>query len=136
MITDIVILLVVHWIADFLLQPKEIAMYKSSDMGVLTQHVFLYTLAMGAAVVYSSVSYGGFFTNAESYPQFLETMAFLFVTFAIHWLTDFITSKWLASLYKKGKYYGFPGFFPVLGLDQLLHQLQLIYTYYFLTQIF
>lgn len=116
----IIILLFIHWIADFLLQTEHMAMNKSKSFYLLSLHVFIYS--------FTWMIIGVFFYDIWTVAKFTT------VTFFLHFLTDYYTSKETTRLYKRKKYYGFPGFFPMIGLDQWLHQIQIILTYTLLIQ--
>jgi len=111
---EIIILLFVHWVADFLLQTKNMAINKSKEVGWLTFHVAVYSLTW---FILLSFIYG-----------IEKSFIFSAMTFSLHFITDFWTSKWTSKLYRDSKFYGFPSFFSVIGLDQWLHFAQLILT--------
>lgn len=108
-------LLSLHWVADFLLQTFKMATNKSKSIYWLLCHVAVYSLTFFLVLI--------FFFNIYN------VLIFSVFTFLTHFITDFFTSKWTSKLYLKKKYYGFPSFFGVIGLDQLLHQIQLILGY-------
>jgi undecaprenyl pyrophosphate phosphatase UppP len=112
---EIIALLFIHWVADFLLQTKDMAMNKSKDNYWLFVHVSVYSLTW--------LFIGIFFYDIKAVYLFTLT------TFVAHFATDYITSRWTSKLRIKEKYYGFPSFFSVIGLDQLLHYIQLIFSY-------
>jgi len=114
---QILIILFIHWVADFLFQTQKMAMNKSSDNYQLFLHV----------LVYSSV----WFVVGIFFFDFFNVLLFTLATFILHFSTDYVTSRWTGFLYKRGKFYGFPSFFSVIGLDQFLHYLQLILCYEF-----
>ena len=117
---QIIILIYIHWIADFLFQTKEMALNKSKNNFWLFAHVFVYSMTW-------------FFIGILFYkPE--QVVLFIITTFVCHFITDYFTSRWTSSLYEKKIYYGFPSFFSVIGLDQFLHYFQLIVCYeYFKT---
>ena len=109
-------LILAHLLGDFLLQTEDMAMNKSKDNRALLKHV----------AVYSSVF---FIFGIPYFNNILGTIAFVLLTFVCHFITDYFTSRWTSKLYAERKYYGFPAFFSVIGLDQTLHYLQLFITY-------
>lgn len=117
---QLLILFTIHWIADFVLQPEDLAKNKSKSITALAIHVYLYT--------------GIMFMPAIIILGVINGAIFLLITFIAHFITDYFTSKWTSKLYKQQKYYGFPAFFSVIGLDQLLHQAQIILCYYLLLE--
>jgi len=119
---QIIWLLFIHWIADFLLQTGKMALNKSKSNKWLFIHVLTYSLTWGVILLVSQ------------FIQFIDTslfniLLFTFFTGAIHFITDFYTSRWTSYLYAKQQYYGFPGFFHVIGFDQWLHYIQIITMY-------
>jgi len=52
------------------------------------------------------------------------------ITFITHFITDYFTSKWTSRLWEKKEVHNF---FVVIGLDQLIHSITLIFTFYYLT---
>ena len=106
----LITLLILHWIADFLLQDDKTAINKSKDVRVLIEHSALYS---GIAIIFWAI----FIMN-----DFVIVGKIVLYLFSTHFLVDFFTSKWTAYLYPKSRHW----FFVVIGLDQLLHQLTLI----------
>ena len=101
-------LLLVHYVADFLLQNDWMAVNKSKHWGALTLHVAVYSLVF----------------------TLLLGWQFGLITFVTHFVTDAITSRWTRSLYYP--VFKRHWFFCVIGLDQLIHAYTLSYTYYWL----
>lgn len=108
-----IFLVIVHFLADFGLQTNDQAVNKSTSNKYLLYHVGVYSLAWFVAM------WG--FTG-------MWDMAFCFaaITFAMHYLTDFITSRISKKFFATNDYHN--GFVTV-GFDQVLHYLQLIITY-------
>lgn len=110
---DLAIILILHWIFDFICQTHWEATNKSKSLRALISHTGKYsTLWVIPAVLYL--------------PQ-QPAIFFVLATFISHTITDYFTSRWTAKLYAKGDYHNF---FVVVGLDQLLHYTQLFLTYY------
>jgi len=105
-IYTVILILLAHFIADFVCQTDKIAVNKSSNLGYLSLHAFMYS---------SLFLFWGF--------------QFLLITFAAHWIVDFFSSKATTKLWKEGKRHWF---FVVIGLDQFIHVSGLFITYYFL----
>lgn len=112
--------LVLHFIGDFLLQSDWMALNKSKYNEALTAHVLVYSLMF--------LPFG---------------LHFWAITFALHWLTDWCTSRITSKLwfvvpagdegagwftYDTGNKRHW--FFVMIGLDQLIHALTLIWTFY------
>jgi hypothetical protein len=121
--TEYVILLIlfIHWVADFLFQSEEMAKNKSKSNKWLAIHVLVYSLVW--LIIGTVVS---FFTSEFCV---CDVAKFYAITFVCHFITDYGTSRWTSKLYEDSKFYGFPSFFSVIGLDQWLHYAQLIITY-------
>lgn len=104
------ILLLVHWVADFVLQTHWQATNKSKRLDALSYHVANYTLVLGTVAFVLFGVWG---------------LAFAAVNGALHFATDFCTSRWTSHLYARQDYHNF---FVVIGLDQLIHQYTLAIT--------
>lgn len=124
-ISVILFLLVTHWIADFVFQNDWMARNKSKDNMPLTVHALVYTaFFIPFAVIFLNPAY---------------IIWFLLFNFCLHWYIDYNTSKITSALGAQGKYGSntFPNFgmFSIIGLDQLLHYLSLIGTYFFFASL-
>jgi hypothetical protein len=97
------ILLGLHWIADFVLQTNWQARNKSKRLDALGAHVGTYTAVIAAASV---VLFG------------LAGLWFALINGALHFVTDFFTSKLSARFAAKPDW----RLFAVIGFDQLIHQ--------------
>ncbi len=125
--TSVLLLLTAHFVGDFILQSNWMAINKSKDWTALTCHVTVYSLCF--------LFWG---------------VPFALVTGALHWLTDFVTSRITSKLWFidsmvplttiKGET-RFSGvfndvkrhwFFVCIGLDQLIHATALIGVYQWL----
>jgi hypothetical protein len=138
MLWQFIILLAVHWVADFCLQTHWQASNKSKNWTALARHVGVYTTVLFFAVpfIFSSQSYGAWFL-------------YVAVNGALHFVTDAVTSRCSSRLFlgqletitSKGAN-GWPdrertalktdfdphNFFVMIGLDQLIHQTTLAAT--------
>lgn len=119
----VLILLIIHYIADYVFQPHRIGANKWNNFDLLTEHVFTYTIIFWFIGTFSAV------LLHLSYNDTIKVLYFCIITFICHLTTDYFTSKWTHRLYEEQKYHNF---FLVLGFDQLLHFTQIILTYYFL----
>ncbi len=111
------IILITHWVGDFILQTDWQAKNKSKNNQALTIHVVTYC-SLWAIVISFILS-----------P--LNVLAFLVMTFACHWGTDYVTSRINTKLWSQGKVHWF---FVSIGFDQFLHYVQLIITFNCLIQ--
>lgn len=108
-----VIILVVHYLADFALQTQEQAERKSFDNEALTQHAGNY------ATVWLLISYGLLGT-------WYKPLIFACITFICHFMTDMYTSKVVKKYFEKKDWHNG---FVVIGADQVLHYVQLLITF-------
>lgn len=107
-----VALLGTHWVADFVLQTHWQASNKSKNNEALARHVGVYTAALAVASI-------GLFGLT------LATAMFVAVNGALHFGTDYMTSRASSRLYAKQDWHNF---FVVIGFDQLIHQTTLAAT--------
>jgi hypothetical protein len=105
------VLLVCHWIADFVLQSDWQASNKSKSNVALSRHVLIYTGCLGvvAALLFGP---GPFW------------LLFVLGNGILHFSTDYFTSRWSSRLFGNDWH----TFFVVIGFDQLIHQLTLAAT--------
>lgn len=95
------LLLMVHFFGDFIMQTHEMACNKSTSNAWLSVHVLTYSLC---------------------FIVFLDPFLFLYV-FITHWVVDYNTSRMTAQRWKVKDYHNF---FVVVGADQLIHYVTLI----------
>lgn len=105
------ILLATHFVADFLCQTHWQASNKSKDNIALSRHVASYALVLAIVSLW--------IVPIQVWVQFVLVNA------ALHWATDYCTSRWSSKLYAKQDWHNF---FCVIGLDQLIHQATLAST--------
>lgn len=100
-----IILLIVwlHFVMDFVFQTDKIAINKSSDNGILALHVSIYTI-----------------------PFFIFGWKFAVITWLLHFMTDWCTSRITKRLWNAGHRHWF---FVTIGADQALHMTALFGTY-------
>ena len=113
----IVIILTVHFLADFALQTHEQASLKSTSDKALLEHV------LGYSAVWLFISYGILGT-------WYKPIIFAFITYICHFNTDYHTSRVVKRLFEKRDYHNG---FVVVGADQVLHYMQLFLTYLLLS---
>lgn len=109
---QLVALLAVHWVADFVLQTHWQATNKSKRNDALAAHVGVYTLCLA---VVSAIIFG----------QSAAWLLFVASNAVLHFATDYCTSRASSALYAKQDWHNF---FVVVGLDQLIHQATLATT--------
>lgn len=136
-LTEIFVLIIGHFIADFVLQDVDWANNKSISNKTLLKHTVTYSLFWYLVMVGFSV-WGNHF-NGPTVEELGWTpwiMLFPIITFFFHTLTDYFTSRVVKKMFER-KEYGThlpnTGAFTVIGLDQVLHYLQLFITYKLLT---
>ena len=103
------LLLVAHWVGDFGLQTSNMALNKSHSMIWLLKHVGAYTAAI--------LAFSLFIIPLEQVPLYVGVNAVL------HLITDFFTSKWAYKHRKEPR-----KFYPIIGIDQMIHSLTLYWT--------
>lgn len=110
------LILVNHFFADFIFQNDKMALQKSKSIYWLSIHVLVYTLCMGATAI-------GLYALTK---QVSLSVLFLVVNGALHWITDYFTSRLnsrLAQLPTKH------WFFVGIGFDQLVHYACLLFSW-------
>ena len=101
------IILVIHFVADFVLQSDWMAKNKSKDNKALLLHVSVYSIPFMLLI---SPLYG-------------------LINGILHFAIDYTTARLSSKLWARGDVHNF---FVVIGFDQLLHALSLLWTYYLL----
>lgn len=124
-LSTILLLLTAHWIADFIFQAEEWALNKRKDEKALAAHVACYTFIFVAMT-------GHLFDN------FMQVVEWTWVTFWLHFFTDYLTSKWVGKKFDD-KHLGGPipnfGAFTIIGLDQIIHYVCIFGMYAFITRV-
>lgn len=111
------LILITHWIADFVLQTEWMAKNKSKNWGALLAHTGIYSLVWFAVLA---------FYEAEN---LIIALYFAILTLIAHTVTDYFTSRINSKLWDQGKMHYF---FVSIGFDQILHYIQLAITYHYL----
>lgn len=109
-LNDILLILGMHAIFDWWLQTRWQAENKSKDIEALLSHVGVYTLGLFCVGCFLFTSYD-------------LLMCWAIVNSALHFGTDFITSRLNA------KFYPNKSFWNCIGADQFIHYATLFYTY-------
>lgn len=116
---EILMILLIHWLADFCLQTDEQAKRKSVEGEYLFYHCFTYSLVwlFFSSIILESLKLGAIFA---------------FVTYVTHTGIDFFTSRISKPFWEKNDTHNG---FVVVGFDQILHYIQLFLTYNWLKSI-
>ena len=126
-LTIIFTILLIHWIADFVLQDEKWAIGKSKNWGDLLSHTFFYSYVWTLAIL--------FFVDYSYEHNIIRAIEFGTITFIFHTITDYFTSRIVSRKFERKEYgTSIPntGAFTIIGFDQLLHYLQLFLTYQYL----
>lgn len=97
-----ILIIWIHFLADFVCQTDEMATNKSTSLLYLGLHVITYTLIMCVLGVTFALTNG-----------------------VLHFIIDYVTSKCTSALWRKNKKHWF---FTMIGFDQALHLTILILT--------
>ena len=97
-----IVILIAHFVGDFILQSEWMALNKSKRVLPLLAHGLVYSIAL--AIILQNPIYAG-------------------IQGGLHIVVDFFTSKATRWLWEKHET---RLFFVVIGLDQLIHQLCLL----------
>ena len=110
-IKTLIVLIWLHLFADFFLQTDKMATSKSGSAKWLSIHVSVYTV------------------------PFLVLLGWQFALLnaALHWATDFFSSRATSYLWKKNERHWF---FAVIGIDQAVHMTCLVLTIPFINSPF
>ena len=109
------VLVIAHFVGDFICQSDWMALNKSTRWDALAMHVGAYTLVLGLAVAFSQCD----FERGSGVDWFVCVNA------AAHFVQDAITSRINARLWQANERHWF---FVAIGADQLLHYVCLFVT--------
>jgi uncharacterized membrane protein YciS (DUF1049 family) len=120
------IIIFIHWIADFVLQTDWQAQNKSKNNFALLSHTSNYSMVwlLPMCFVFGIMKQG-----ATTEWIVWSTLYFSMITFVVHTITDYFTSRLNSKLWAAGKVHYF---FVSVGFDQVLHYGQLFLTYHYL----
>ena len=128
------ILIIIHYIADFIFQDEKWSLGKSKNWNDLLFHTITYTLVFLAAFIIMDVGHKIIY-GSWAFDVF-KVQLFLLITFVCHTITDYFTSRWVSGKFKRNHLgSSIPNFgaFSAIGFDQVLHYAQLFLTYHLLT---
>lgn len=126
-IITILSVLFIHWVADFVCQTDKMAQGKSKNWTDLISHTGLYS-AVWLIPVCILIGINVPHQTTEFYVSM--SLWFCIITFIVHTLTDYFTSRLNSKLWADKKVHYF---FVSIGFDQWLHYVQLFLTFKFLT---
>jgi len=121
---ELIILVIIHFVADFVFQSESWAINKSKDNLALTTHVAVYSVIIGIGLL-------AYPANFHNY----NILLFCTITFFAHFITDYYTSRLVSQKRKQENFGGdVPNFgmFTIIGFDQVLHYLQLYITAHYI----
>lgn len=127
-VTQIIIVLILHWIADFIMQDPKDAANKAKSFYHLTRHTLMYT-TVWASLLFTNMLFR--IPKEDVYIYTANIALFILITYVTHTITDFFTSKIVHNKFKRNQYgTWFPnlGAFGMIGFDQILHYVQLFLT--------
>lgn len=113
-----IMILLIHFLADFGLQTHEQATNKGKSNKFLFYHVGVYTLIWGIAFFFLPIK-----------PVFLNFWGWVVYCLLIgvpHFITDWVTSRIGKPFWEKGDAHNG---FVVIGFDQIIHYLCLIWLF-------
>jgi hypothetical protein len=110
--TDIVVILTIHTVFDWIFQTRWQAENKAHNWLALFDHVIVYTVGLTIAAF---ILFG--------YDRPVIAAVWAYSNGALHFMTDAITSRMTKKFYP-GK-----GFWNTIGIDQLIHYVTLFGTY-------
>ena len=118
-----ILILVIHFLADFGLQTHEQATRKGEGRSFwnrwLAYHVGVYTLVWG--IIFWAIP---FKEGIHSFPGWILFMLLIGIP---HYIVDWITSRISKPFFSSGDFHNG---FVVVGFDQILHYLCLLYVIY------
>lgn len=113
-------ILLIHFLADFGLQTHDQATNKGKSDKWLFYHVGVYSLIW-------------FIASFIWFNNFSQALLFSMYTFVFHFATDCITARIGKPFWDKGDFHNG---FVVVGFDQILHYIQLYYTFEFISGLY
>lgn len=118
-LSSAIYIIMIHWLADFVMQRGDWAKEKSIALKPLLKHTIMYSLVWAFCLFTLILPVKGI-------------IIFTLITFITHTLTDYLTSKWVQRKFKRNDLGdGLPntGAFTIIGADQVFHYVQLFITF-------
>ena len=106
-LNTVMLVIVAHFVCDFILQSDKMAVNKSTSWFWLTMHVKVYSVGM---MLFSVLIFG--------YHNLMMAWGWVWANAALHWATDACTSRVTSYLWKKEQRHWF---FVMIGFDQVIH---------------
>lgn len=116
-----------HYVADFICQSDGMAKGKSISNTWLTLHVVTYVAVMAIPVSMIFFFFGihGIGLTYVSTVSWQMVLYWLILNGALHWITDYYTSRWSRSYFQIHDHHNG---FAVIGFDQCIHYTCLLLT--------
>lgn len=126
-------LIIIHFLADVILQKGEWAIGKSKNWKDLLSHTFTYSVVWLIPIMFLFPAY------ESGINYFINSILFCLITFICHTITDYFTSRWSSREYEKKNFgtsipRGFD-YFVILFFDQILHYAQLFLTFHYISKL-
>ena len=118
--STVLLILLSHWIADFVCQTDAMAKGKSTSWRVLATHIAAYVTVLNLIV--PTVMFCMLVPPAT----LGHIVLWGYLNGALHFCVDAVTSRITSRLYAAGRIHDF---FVVIGLDQLIHTVCLLGTW-------
>lgn len=123
-IITVLFLLLNHYICDFIYQEQKIRVTKSFSIKSLLIHTIMYSFIFSLHLLtYELITS----QSIEVVSILMSVLKFMGLTFVVHTVTDYITSKMSSFYYKRDDNFNTMN---IIGLDQWTHYVQIILTYY------
>ncbi|MDP3556755.1 MAG: DUF3307 domain-containing protein [Bacteroidota bacterium] len=117
----VLVIFVVHFLADFVFQSSQMATGKSKSIKWLSIHVG----------VYATVSLISFFVLANFFDSYVIAFYWWATNVVLHFVVDFVTSKITSKYWEQNN---MRLFFVMIGFDQLIHNICLMTTFFLLKE--
>lgn len=119
-ISMVFLILLAHWIADFVCQTDKMAKGKSSDWRQLVMHITAYVTAVNLIIPTAM------FCMLMPPATVASVVLWGYLNGVMHLCVDAVTSRITSKLYAAGRIHDF---FVVIGLDQFIHTVCLLGTW-------